>query len=106
MRGRVGLYTGNSVFRRPNPDRSTASPIYGPITGIFLAKLAMVPRKSPNKTMIPYSSTRKPINGHRIRISVRPPKKAAVPLALFFRAKKRSVFWGPIMMVNPIRKRI
>lgn len=65
----------------------------------------MVPRKSPNRTMMPYSSTRKPINGHRIRMSARPPKNAAVPLALFFLAKKRRVFWGPMMIVKPMRKR-
>lgn len=46
------------------------------------------------------------MNVHRMRISVRPAKNAAVPLAFCLRAKKRSVFWGPMMMVRPIRKRI
>lgn len=81
-------------------------PIYGPTKGIFRAKPAMVPRKSPNRMNMPYSSTRKPISGHRRRINARPAKKAAVPFALFLRAKKRSVLAGPIMIVRPIRKRI
>lgn len=55
---------------------------------------------------MPYSSTQKPMSGHRSRISSRPAKKAAVPLAFCLRAKKRSVFWGPMIMVRPIRKRI
>lgn len=80
--------------------------MYGPIIGIFLAKPAIVPKKSPNKMKIPYNSTRNPIKGQRIRISNRPAKKAAVPLSFWRRAKKRSVFWGPIMIVRPIRKRI
>lgn len=36
---------------------------------------------------------------------MRPPKKAAVPRAFCLRAKKRSVFWGPIIIVRPMRKR-
>lgn len=103
---RPSVYTGSSAFRLPSPERSTAIPMYGPITGIFLAKPAMVPRKSPKRTMMPYSSTQKPMSGHLNKMSARPPKKAAVPLALFFRAKKRSVFCGPIMIVRPMRKRI
>jgi len=55
---------------------------------------------------MPYSSTRKPIRGQRIRINVSPAKKAAVPFAFCFRAKKTRVFWGPIMIVKPMRKRI
>jgi hypothetical protein len=66
----------------------------------------MVPKKSPNRTMMPYSSTRKPISGQRSRISASPPKKAAVPLIFWRRAKKRAVFCGPMMMVRPMRKRI
>jgi hypothetical protein len=81
-------------------------PIYGPTTGTFRANPAIVPRKSPNKTIMPYSSTRNPMSGHRSRISASPPKKAAVPLAFCFRAKKRAVFCGPMMIVRPMRKRI
>lgn len=55
---------------------------------------------------MPYSSMRNPTSGHRSRMSVSPPKNAAVPFALFFRAKKRRVFCGPMIMVSPIRKRI
>lgn len=55
---------------------------------------------------MPYSSTQNPIRGHRIRMSARPPKKAAVPFAFCLRAKKRRVLEGPMMMVRPIRKRI
>lgn len=46
------------------------------------------------------------MRGHRSRIRARPPKKAAVPFAFCFRAKKRSVFCGPMIIVRPIRKRI
>lgn len=80
--------------------------MYGPTTGTLLAKPAIVPKKSPNRTMIPYSSMQNPISGHFIKMSDSPPKNAAVPFALFFRAKNRSVFCGPMIMVRPIRKRI
>jgi hypothetical protein len=66
----------------------------------------MVPRKSPNKIKIPYNSTAKPMNAQRINIRQSPAKNDAVPLSFCLRAKKRSVFWGPIIMVKPIRKRI
>lgn len=99
-------HTGRSVLRRPSPARSTATPMYGPTTGALRAKAAMVPKKSPNRTMMPYSSTQKPMRGHRNKISSRPPKKAAVPLAFCLRAKKRRVLAGPMMMVRPMRKRI
>lgn len=39
-------------------------------------------------------------------MSKSPAKKAAVPFAFCFRAKKSSVFCGPIMIVRPMRKRI
>lgn len=55
---------------------------------------------------MPYSSTQKPIKGQRRRIRTRPAKKAVVPLSFWRRAKKRSVFWGPMIIVRPIRKRI
>lgn len=80
--------------------------MYGPMTGVFLANARIVPRKSPNRIMMPYSSTQKPIRGHFKRMSVSPPKKAAVPLSFCFLAKNANVFWGPIMMVSPMRKRI
>lgn len=70
------------------------------------AKLPIVPRKSPNRIKIPYNSMQNPISGHRNKISSRPRKNAAVPLAFCFRAKKRRVLWGPMMMVRPMRKRI
>lgn len=101
------LQTGSSAFLLPpRPIRSIAIPMYGPTTGTFLAKAAIVPRKSPNKTMIPYNSTRKPINGHRSRIRASPPKKAAVPFTFCLRAKKRRVLAGPMITVSPMRKRI
>lgn len=55
---------------------------------------------------MPYASTMKPIKVQRKRMRASPAKKAAVPLAFCFRAKKRRVFWGPIMMVRPMRNRI
>jgi hypothetical protein len=48
----------------------------------------------------------KPIKVHFINISVRPAKNAAVPFAFCFLAKNRNVFWGPMMIVRPMRKRI
>lgn len=80
-------------------------PIYGPTTGRPLANPAIVPRKSPNSTAMPYASTMKPINVHLSRIKAKPAKKAAVPFAFCLRAKKRRVLEGPIMMVRPMRKR-
>lgn len=103
---RPTFHTGSSAFRLPKPLLSTSTPMYGPTTGAFLANPAIVPRKSPKSTMMPYNSTRKPIRGHRKRMRSRPPKNAAVPFAFCFRAKKRSVFCGPMMMVRPMRKRI
>ncbi len=100
------FHTGSSAFLRPRPARSTSMPMYGPTTGNPRAKPAMVPRKSPNSTTMPYASTRKPMKVHRRRMRARPTKKAAVPLAFCLRAKKRSVFCGPMMMVRPMRKRI
>lgn len=88
------------------PLLSTIAPIYGPIIGMFLAKPAIVPRKSPNKTNMPYNSTRNPVNGHLMRISASPAKNAPVPLSFCFRAKNTIVFCGPIIIVNPIKKRI
>lgn len=55
---------------------------------------------------MPYASTMNPIKVHFISISVRPAKKAAVPLAFCFLAKKKNVFCGPMMIVRPMRKRI
>ncbi|POS81180.1 hypothetical protein DHEL01_v200451 [Diaporthe helianthi] len=74
------------------------SPMYGPTIGALLAKAAIVPKKSPNNTMIPYNSMQKPIRGHRNNMRMSPPKNAAVPLAFCFLAKKSSVFCGPIIM--------
>ena len=84
--------TGSSAFRRPRPVLSTIIPIYGPTTGMPRAKPAIVPRKSPNRTTIPYASTTKPTKVHFIRMRIRPRKKAAVPFAFCLRAKNRSVF--------------
>jgi len=55
---------------------------------------------------IPYNSTKKPMKAQRIRMRKSPAKKAAVPFSFCRRAKKDKVFWGPIIMVRPIRKRI
>ena len=74
--------------------------------GMFLAKPAIVPRKSPNKMNMPYNSTRNPVNGHLIRMSASPAKKAPVPLSFCLRAKNANVFCGPIITVKPIKKRI
>ena len=70
------------------------------------ANPAIVAKKSPNKTRMPYSSIKKPKNAQRIRISVMPRAKAAVPFHFCLRAKKARVFCVPIIKVRPIRKRI
>lgn len=67
---------------------------------------AMVAKKSPKRTKMPYSSTTKPIRGQRIRMSRMPVRKAAVPAIFWRRAKNRSVFWRPIRRVRPQMKRI
>ncbi len=76
------------------------------MTGMFPAKLPIVAKKSPNKTNMPYSSIRKPINGHRSSIRVIPVMNAAVPFHFCRRAKKMAVFCRPIMRVRPKMKRI
>jgi hypothetical protein len=98
-------YTGSSLPLLP-PALSSPSPKYGPMTGMFLAKPPMVPKKSPNRMKIPYSSITKPKNGHRSKIKLIPTTKAAVPLSLFLRAKKSSVRCGPSRRDVPRRKRI
>ena len=55
---------------------------------------------------MPYASTKNPMNVHLIKMRINPAKKDAVPFAFCLRAKKRRVFWGPIIIVSPIRKRI
>jgi hypothetical protein len=54
----------------------------------------------------PYSSTKNPISGHRMRMRRMPATKAAVPLSFWRREKKAKVFSRPIISVRPIRKRI
>jgi hypothetical protein len=48
----------------------------------------------------------KPKKGQRRRISSMPTTKATVPFHFWRRAKKRAVFWKPIIRVRPIMKRI
>lgn len=71
------------------------------MTGMLPAKLPMVAKKSPNKMKIPYSSTRKPINGHRNSMRTTPPVKAAVPLSFGRRVKKSTVLGRPMMRARP-----
>lgn len=59
---------------------------------MFPAKLAIVEKKSPKSTNIPYSSMRKPVNGQRHKMRMMPATNAAVPLSFCFRAKKSAVF--------------
>jgi hypothetical protein len=80
--------------------------MYGPTTGTLPTNPAIVTKKSPKSTNIPYSSTKKPIRGQRRRIRRIPDTKAAVPLSFCLRAKKRAVFWRPIIRVRPAMKRI
>ena len=74
--------------------------------GMPPAKPAMVAKKSPNSTSIPYSSIRNPKNAQRISMRVMPSAKAAVPFHFCLRAKKARVFCVPMMRVRPIRKSI
>ena len=73
---------------------------------MFPANPAIVAKKSPKRTSIPYNSIRKPKKGQRINMSKMPAAKAAVPFHFWRRAKKRAVFWKPIIRVRPIRNRI
>lgn len=98
--------TGNSAPLTATPLLSTRTPIHGPTTGMLLANPAIVPRKSPKRMKMPYNSIKNPTSGQRKRMSATPPKNAAVPLSFCRRAKKSSVFCGPMIMVRPIRKRI
>lgn len=100
-------YTGKSAFRLPPLDSfSNARAIYGPTTGTFPTNPAIVAKKSPNSTKIPYSSTTKPISGHLRSIKAMPAANAAVPFHFCRRAKKSAVFWRPIIRVRPRRNRI
>ena len=100
------LHTGKSAFLLAPDTFSRAAAIYGPTTGTLLTNPAIVAKKSPNRTRIPYSSIRKPKKGHRRRMRAMPAVKAAVPFHFCRRAKKAAVFCTPIMRVSPIRKRI
>lgn len=66
--------------------------MYGPITGMLPANWPMVIRKSPNKMKIPYNSIKKPVSGHRMRISRIPDANAAVPFSFWRREKNATVF--------------
>ena len=103
---RLASYTGSSLFFRPPLKLSRNPAMYGPTMGMFPANDAIVDRKSPNKTNMPYNSTTKPTKAHLNRISIMPVANAAVPLSFWRRAKNNSVFCTPIMMVSPTRKRI
>lgn len=74
--------------------------------GMLPANEAMVAKKSPKSTKMPYSSTKKPVNGQRRRMRRIPAANAAVPLSFWRRAKKIKVFCKPMMRVRPMRKRI
>lgn len=60
--------------------------------GILPAKDAIVAKKSPNSTNMPYVSTKKPTNGQRSRMRIMPAAKAAVPFNFCRRAKNTNVF--------------
>lgn len=67
---------------------------------------AIVAKKSPNRTKMPYSSIKKPMKVQRMKIRIMPTAKASVPCHFCRRAKKSAVLAGPIIRVRPIRKRI
>jgi hypothetical protein len=102
----IPTYTGKSAFRLPAPNFSNPAAIHGPTTGTFPTKPAIVAKKSPNNTSMPYISIRKPKKGQRTRMRRIPRTKARVPFHFWRRAKKVRVFWKPIMQVRPIMKRI
>lgn len=103
----LSSYTGKSAFLLPPLDiLSKAVAMYGPTTGTFPMNPAIVAKKSPNSTKIPYSSTTKPISGHLSKIRATPAANAAVPFHFCRRAKKSAVFWRPIMRVRPRRNKI
>ena len=98
--------TGRSAFRLAPLIASRARAMYGPTTGMFPTKPAIVAKKSPKSTNMPYSSMMKPMKAQRMRIRLIPATKASVPFHFCLRAKKATVFVVPIMKVRPIRKRI
>ena len=73
---------------------------------MFAANAAIVAKKSPKSTKIPYVSTINPTNGHFRKIRRIPAMKAAVPLSFCVRAKNRKVFWKPMIRVRPMRNNI
>jgi hypothetical protein len=98
--------TGNSAFLLPPDIFSNVIWMYGPTMGILPANDPMVAKKSPNKTKMPYSSTRNPVRGHLTSIKMMPAANAAVPFNFCRRAKNTNVFCSPMMRVRPMRKRI
>ena len=105
LRVPVSLHTGSSAFLRPLLALSNAICRYGPITGIFPAKLPIVAKKSPKRTNMPYISIGKPISGHRSSIRIIPAVNAAVPFHFCRREKKIAVFCSPMIRVRPTMKR-
>lgn len=99
-------YTGSSLLLRAPPRASNPLAIYGPTTGIPPTNPAIVAKKSPNNTNIPYNSMMNPKNAQRMRISAIPATKASVPFHFWRRAKKATVLVVPMMRVRPMRKRI
>lgn len=103
----TNAYTGNSSPPPPEtPNFLNATLIQGPTTGTFPKNPATVAKKSPNKIMIPYNSTKNPTRGQRNRIKRIPIVKANVPRSFWRRAKKERVFEGPRIRGRPIRKRM
>ena len=66
--------------------------MYGPTIGTLPANEPIVAKKSPNKTNIPYNSTRNPVNGHLKKIKIIPAANAAVPFNFSLLAKNTAVF--------------
>jgi hypothetical protein len=78
----------------------------GPITGKAFIDSAAIGKNCPNKLMMPYTCRIIPVIPHRHMTRNIPPKKAAIPRALSFLVKNRTVLETPIVIVNPERKRI
>lgn len=78
----------------------------GPMIGKDLKNRTIVPKKSPNKNIMPTLSTINPINECLVKINAMPPKKNKVGLIFVGLAKKYIALDGPMIKITPMTKRM
>lgn len=74
--------------------------------GKALKNWTIIPKKSPNKPMIPRDSTINPTKVHLERINNMPNTKKMDPRLFVGRVKKMTVFCGPMINTTPVKNKI